>query len=433
MTESLLRAGQFGENAQEFLFACAFWTIAADEKLSPGERAWLDGQFGAKSGGENLAILSRLESDRFFALFDQLREALTPDERRSIFPRLIPWLRSCAESDKDDTAAEEQIMEDIRRRLDLDAELARLQPAAPPAATTPAVPVRILKGHVASVSGVWIDRTGQTVLSSSEDRTARVWDLASGDERLSLDEQAAGLTCVLGSADGRFFFTASRDGTIARWETASGRQIWERALKRHGGISDLAVSGDGGLILGASEVGLISVLDATDGGEIRSFGLRTHATQDLRFLPDNRRVLAAHDDHLLRVWEVASGKELLRLKGHHDGVLAVDIGPDGRQAASGGRDNSVRLWDLGDGRELTVLTGHTFSVGGVGFSPDGRRLVSASLDHTVRAWDLATGRATRRHEEFSGGFTRLAVHPNGRDVVAGNSNYGLYVLPDFLL
>ncbi len=59
--------------------------------------------------------------------------------------------------------------------------------------------------------------SGATILTGSEDGTARLWDAASGEEMSSLAGHASGIVCARFSSDGRRVITASSDNTARIW------------------------------------------------------------------------------------------------------------------------------------------------------------------------------------------------------------------------
>ncbi len=70
---------------------------------------------------------------------------------------------------------------------------------------------------------------GARALSWSEDRTLRLWDLASGESR-ALEGHSDRVTGAVVLADGARALSWSADGTLRLWDLASGES---RALEGH--------------------------------------------------------------------------------------------------------------------------------------------------------------------------------------------------------
>ena len=209
---------------------------------------------------------------------------------------------------------------------------------------------------------------GRTVVTASMDKTARLWDAASGKELKRLTHDAE-VQAASFSPDGRTVVTASLDKTARLWDAASGKEL-------------LRLTCDN-VVMAAS------------------------------FSPDGRTVVTASWDSTARLWDAATGKELHRLT-HGGFVHAASFSPDGRTVVTASGDNTARLWDAATGRELQRLT-HKGGVHAASFSPDGGTVVTASDDHTVRLWDAATGQELQRlgHEdEVHAGAGRL-LDPEG--------------------
>jgi WD40 repeat protein len=75
-----------------------------------------------------------------------------------------------------------------------------------------------LKGHTALVTGVVFSPDGKCLATASLDRTAKVWDAATGQETLTLKGHGGGLMSVAFSANGRYLATADISGTVQIWD-----------------------------------------------------------------------------------------------------------------------------------------------------------------------------------------------------------------------
>ena len=82
-----------------------------------------------------------------------------------------------------------------------------------------------LKGHESLVLSVAFDPAGKRLVSASQDRTARIWDLASGAPPIVLTGHNEAVFSAAFSSDGRRVVTGSFDKTLRLWDAESGRQL----------------------------------------------------------------------------------------------------------------------------------------------------------------------------------------------------------------
>jgi hypothetical protein len=75
----------------------------------------------------------------------------------------------------------------------------------------------VLTGHTAAVTSAAISPDGRRAVTGSQDGIAKLWDLDSGKEVLSLKRHTAELTAVHFSPDGDNILTSSLDQTALLW------------------------------------------------------------------------------------------------------------------------------------------------------------------------------------------------------------------------
>src|SRR5262249_61278001 len=81
---------------------------------------------------------------------------------------------------------------------------------------------RPLNGHSGRVLSLAVTRDGRHALSGSEDRTLRLWDLASGAELRCLRGHTGPVLSVALAPEGRQALSGSQDGTVRFWALPAG-------------------------------------------------------------------------------------------------------------------------------------------------------------------------------------------------------------------
>ena len=226
------------------------------------------------------------------------------------------------------------------------------------AADTPEKPILVLDsgGHTSIVKKVRFTPDGKELISVSEDKTIRFWDVASG-------EPTRVLRPPIGPGnEGRLYAAAlSPDGRT------------------------LAVGG-----LGLKDaLGSIYLISTHTGRIERVLKGHTRVIISLAFgVPPGGRLLLASGsgDKTARIWDVAAGVCQCVLKGHTDRVQGVAFAPDASGLATASFDKTARIWSVAGGECLQTLQGHTKEVRSVAWSPDGQLLATGGDDRSIRLW-----------------------------------------------
>jgi WD40 repeat protein len=278
---------------------------------------------------------------------------------------------------------------------------------------------RVLAGHKGYVTAVVVLPDGR-VVSGSEDRTLRVWDIENGQALTTLVGHQGRVLTVAVLPDGRVV-SGSDDRTLRVWDVESGQTLAILA-GHHGMVNAVAVLPDGRVVSGSNDKRL-RVWDVESGQTLATLAGHQGMVSAVAVLPDGR-VVSGSNDKTLRVWDVESGQLLATLTGHQDWIRAVTVLPDGR-VVSGSDNRTACVCDVESGQALAMLTGHQGWVNAVAVLPDDR-LVSCSSDGAVRVWDVESRQLIATLTGHHGSVRAVAVLPDGR-VVSGSHDKTLRV------
>lgn len=187
------------------------------------------------------------------------------------------------------------------------------------------------------------------------------------------------------SADGKKLLTASDDGTVKEWLTATGK-----LLQTFSGHDDKVVSArysaDGQKVLSASYDSFVKEWAVSTGAELASYEHPHSKVNNAVYAPDGTKILTCADDRLVREWSIATRECIKTYAGHTKNISSVCYNPKGDKILSASADATVREWSVQTGECIRILAGHTEKINSVCYSPDAAHILSASDDRSMIEW-----------------------------------------------
>lgn len=213
----------------------------------------------------------------------------------------------------------------------------------------PTTPVAVLHGHTAQVNALEFTPDGKLLISGSQDKTLRSWDVEQRGEQQTLSAQSQNVAGIAIAPDGRMFATAT-----GFWREPNKRgqvRLWELPL-RH------------------------------ERGELLSDDTLFRV---VCFDPTGKTLAVGRTDQVVQLWDLKARRERASLHSDQD-AFSLAFSPEGSRLAVGDFRGSVRLWNAGTGDLLAVVQAHRDIIYSLTFSPDGHQLATACKDGQVKIW-----------------------------------------------
>lgn len=294
--------------------------------------------------------------------------------------------------------------------------------------------LKVCRGHEGNIRSLAFARSGLLV-SGSDDRTARLWDL-----RLGTDEAVkqlavcwnlgpVGDVAVAKVADDYRIVVAvaeSSSGHVGIWnvQADTNGSDWNAVsgglYREHGKpVTALDISHDGGLVVSGDTSGKTLVWNPDD---VKPIDYRLAIAKAVQQNSDDKII----DRSGTRDKQPTLGRPLVRiikekpasLIAHRGAVRSISIDPDGRTVLTTSDDYTIGLWDTVSLQPLDLLRGHGGWVADAKFGgPDSRQVISISSDRSMRLWELRGSVAGDREriEPSDPSFTAIVRSNEGND------------------
>jgi len=340
-------------------------------------------------------------------------------------------------------------------------------------------PIRDLTGHTGPVSGLRFSPAAAELISVSQDKSLRLWNLTDGTlrERFDLPQPIQAVETVRSAANppdpgqaADYLATASAGEPFVRLfraKTSAPAPAWKDLPAQ---ITASAIGPDQKTLVVAAAEGMLEVRDLATGTLIASWKRERAAATAVaigRAAAGQFSVFSADESGQIQVRAIGptGGVTATMCGGAVSRVNALAVSPDGKTILGGAVDGTLTLWnaepppakDLGplgpdpvtafrldsngqrlatastiggvptitirsteSGQVAATLTGHQGVILALAFSQDGTRLVSGSADQTARIWSLAeTPKELIQFAEHKAEVRSVGFSGDGTQVISG--------------
>ena len=211
-------------------------------------------------------------------------------------------------------------------------------------------------------------------------------------EALALGAHKKAITALAFTGDGSQFVTASEDKTAKLWDVESGEQLLRFVRGHSDAITSVAVRDKTRRLITGSLDGSARMWNLGTGESIRRY--RGHEGP-VRSVTVGRGLLTTSEDGSARLWHVGTGWEQRALRGHKRASWLVDLTDDGERLLTVGAGASIKLWDLESGVAIPGAWEDQSGSGSAAMTSDGRLIARGDAGSTLNVWDTRDPSAAR--------------------------------------
>ncbi|KAA8521600.1 hypothetical protein F0562_012273 [Nyssa sinensis] len=217
-----------------------------------------------------------------------------------------------------------------------------------------------IDSHVGGVNDIaFVDRNSQLfVVTCGDDKTIKVWDVATGELQCTFDEHEASVYCLCPHYKDNIhsIFSTAMDGKIRLWlyDNMGSRIVFNAPGKL---CTTMAYSSDGTRLFscGTSTETFLVEWDEREGSIKRTYqGFSKPSVGVVQFDTIRNQFLAAGDNHSIRIWDMENVNLLATITagGGLPASPGIHFNKDGTLLAVTANDNKIKILGTVDGLRL---------------------------------------------------------------------------------
>ncbi len=284
--------------------------------------------------------------------------------------------------------------------------------------------IRALRGHEDWVTAAIFSPDGLRAYSAGVDRLIKLWEIGSTDWQPRYGHTRA-VQFVTTSPKGDLVASASDEAAIRIWQVATGNEIM--TLPGHAdGVIALAFSPEGDQLLSTGRDARFKLWDLKTGKEIRAFAAPPRTYRVLRVFDQGKRALS-WGDRQIHVWDINSGKQTQSMKLFDQQCACMALSEDGQMIVAA-LNNEIGWISIKEEKPWTPVMVEDANIMDVAVSPDHKEIYMAAImekNVKILVWDIAAAKVSRSwvaHSEPSDGFVGITLDASGKKLMSYTSD-----------
>ena len=248
--------------------------------------------------------------------------------------------------------------------------------------------MRVISGHLGWVRALAVEPGNEWFASGAGDRTIKIWDLASGNLRLTLTGHISTVRGLAVSPRHPYLFSCGEDKMVKCWDLETNKVI--RHYHGHlSGVYTLSLHPTLDVLVTGGRDGVARVWDMRTRSNIHVLSGHKGTVSDLKCQEADPQVITSSLDSTVRLWDLAAGKTMGVLTHHKKGVRALALHPKEFTFASGSA-GSIKQWKCPEGAFMQNFEGHNAIINSLAVNEDDV-LFSGGDNGSISFWDWKTG------------------------------------------
>jgi len=261
--------------------------------------------------------------------------------------------------------------------------------------------LREFKGHESGVKAVAVFPDRRRMVTGSDDKTLRLWDLTTGVVLKKMKGHRSRVWRLAVSRDGQLIASGDTGGYLIVWHGETGKSLTQPIKAHSDWIYSLDFTPDG-TVLATGSADKTTKLWSTKTWELQGNPIECgDYVLCVRYSPSGKLMAIATDNNI-QIYDTDTRECVASFKAHTESNFSLAWTPDGTRLLTSGNnsDPTIREWDVLTWQQVgDPWTGHTGYISSLTVNPAGTLIASASDDHHIRLWRLSDRRtvATFKH------------------------------------
>lgn len=198
--------------------------------------------------------------------------------------------------------------------------------------------------------------------------------------------------------EGKFLVSSSDDKTVKVWN-AFDRKVRCTLEGHEGPVRTSGLHPSDTLIVSGSDDCSMRIWDIPHKHQLFGFADHTAPITSTIFHPNFRTVASASLDRKIKFYDIRSKDLVYQFDAHSEGINQISFHPEGNYLISASNDSKLKVWDLRNWKLEFTLLAHNSPCRTVLFSPEGGYFASGGDDCAVMVWKSNFGPLTRETVE----------------------------------